>query len=383
MWTRFRAIGASILVTLILVSCSDNSVEPVPGTGPTAFLGTGEYLGDYWPTDGWRSCRPEEVGINSLRLLQAYWIAANPEFNTQGLVIIKDGYIVGETYFRGFEPTDRHTSYSVAKSFSSAVIGIAIDKGYIADVNEKVYEYYPQWQQPETDPRKQQITIRHLLTMTSGIEWNEDDYYEDPSENDAFIMYSRPCLYEYVLDKPMENNPGETWYYSTGNSELLTGIIEEATDSTLYQFALVNLLTPIGLTDIGWHHDDAGHSCAGSGVVATVREFAKLGFLYLHNGEWDGRRIVPEAWIEESLQPVSSDVTWYGYHWWLRRALTADPNTSIPPSTFIAWGIYTQQIFVIPEKQLVIARVGSDGDPTHMGWNEVAFLTAVLESIND
>ena len=383
MWTRFHAIWASVFVLVALLSCSDNSVEPVPGTGVAAFLGTGEYLGDYWPTDGWRSCRPEEVGVNSIKLLQAYWIAANPEFNTQGVVIIKDGYVVGEAYFRGFEPTDRHTSYSVAKSFSSAVIGIAIDKGYITDIDEKVYAYYPPWQQPETDPRKQQITIRHLLTMTSGIEWNEDDYYEDPSENDAFIMYSQPCLYEYVLDKPMAYTPGQTWYYSTGNSELLTGIIEGATDSTLYQFALANLLTPVGLSDIGWYHDDSGHSCAGSGVVATVREFAKFGFLYLHQGEWDGRRIVSEAWIEQSLQPVSSEVTWYGYHWWLRRALTADPNTSIPPNTFIAWGIYTQQIFVIPEKQLVIARVGSNDDPEHPGWNEVAFLTAVLESIND
>ncbi len=377
MSARIHAVLVLLFVVPACLTCRENSPETVTGTAPSEFIGRGVYLGEYPPTDQWRTCRPEEVGLSSDKLLRAYHYAADPDLNTEGLVIVKDGYIVGEAYFRDYGSTDRHYSYSVAKSFTSAVIGIAIDHGFIDGVSEQVYQYYPQWQQPDTDPRKQQITIRHLLTMTAGIEWNEDNYYSNSSNNDAFIMHRQPDLIQYVLNKPMQHTPGENWYYSTGSSQLLSGVIESATGQTVYEYALPNLLEPLGLHYIGWDHDDAGHTHTGSGVRATVREYAKFGYLYLNRGRWDDEQIVSEAWVDESVQPVSNDVIHYGYQWWLKPALRGHEQSIVPSGTYIAWGIYTQQIFVIPEARIVIARVGNDPN----GWDEVRFLTLVLDAM--
>ncbi|MDH3890548.1 MAG: beta-lactamase family protein [candidate division Zixibacteria bacterium] len=368
---------------LICLACRDSSQQPGPGTLRHEFLGEGEYLGEYWPTDGWRECRPEEVGMNSAALLLVHAYAADPEFNTEGLVIVKEGYIVGEGYFRDFSIDDRHYSYSVAKSFTSAVVGMAIDNGFITGIDEKVFQYYPQWQLPNTDPRKQQITIRHLLTMMSGIEWNEDDYYSDPSQNDAFIMHRRSDMNQYVLDKPMKDTPGEVWYYSTGNSQLLSGVVQGATDQTVYEYARPNLLEPLGIEEIGWDHDATGQTHTGSGVRATVREFAKFGYLYLNKGRWDKVQIVSAQWVNESVQPISNDLSHYGYHWWLKPVLSEHQNSIVPDSTFIAWGIYTQQIIVIPEERMVIVRVGNDPTTGRNDWSTTTFLTKVMESVID
>ena len=118
------------------------------------FLGKGDYLGDYWPTSGWRTCRPEEVGLSSDKLIEVYDYAANPNIHTQGIAIIRKGYIVGEGYFNDFTIQSRHESFSVAKSFSSALIGIAIDKGLIKDVDERVSDFYPEWKRPDTPKQR-------------------------------------------------------------------------------------------------------------------------------------------------------------------------------------------------------------------------------------
>lgn len=371
----------ALVILLIAVNCSEESSNSLaPGTSASEFVGAGDYEGPYWPTENWRTCRPEEVGMSSQLLVRAYTYAANDELNTFGLAIIKDGYIVGEAYLNGFKQDDRRYSYSVCKSFASAVIGIAIDDGLIESVDENVYQYYAQWQEPGTDPRKQQMTIRHLLTMTSGLEWDEDNYYGNSSTNDAFIMHRQSDMIQYVLDKPMRENPGERWYYSTGNSQLLSGIIESVAGMSFYEYALPNLLEPIGLSQIGWDHDDAGHTHTGSGIRATVREYGKFGYLYLMNGQWDGEQIVSSEWIAESTAPVSESIDWYGYHWWLKPALGEPTSSIVPSETYIAWGIYTQQIFVIPSKNIVIVRVGDDPGGI-AAWNEIRFLTLVLESI--
>lgn len=118
-----------------------------------------------------------------------------------------------------------------------------------------------------------------------------------------------------------------------------------------------------------------------SGIHATVREFAKFGYLYLMNGEWDGQQIVPQEWIEQSRQPVSASVPWYGYHWWLKPALDRHAGSIVPDDILIAWGIYTQQVFVIPSERIVIVRIGNDANPNDDAWDEVEFLTLVLNSV--
>lgn len=386
-----------LFISLIHVWSAQNEIPAHP------FLGIGPYEGEYWPTHQWKSCRPEEVGMQSDKLMEVYSYLTNPAVNTEGIVIIRKGYIVGEAYFGNFTAQSRHESYSIAKSYLSALVGIALEKGLIKDVEEKIYLYYPQLSRKKTVWRrsegrigeissqsdslsnqvqpgaKKRISIRHLLTMTSGFEWNERDYYVDTSQNDAFKMAVEDDFIQYVLGKPIVYEPGTHWCYSSGDSMLLSGIIEKSANRTAYDFGLEHLFAPIGISGIEWRSDPVGHTIGGWGIQATVREFAKFGCLYLKKGKWEDRQIVPESWVVRSLQPVSPEVNFYGYQWWLLPALSGYADSSLPPKTFLAWGIFTQQIFVIPEEDLVIVRVAND--PGSEEWDEVEFLELVLDTI--
>lgn len=371
-----------LLTVLIFVSFTGWAGDSQEDVAAERFLGKGDYLGEYWPTSGWRTCRPEEVGMSSEKLIKVYQYAANPKINTQGIAVIRKGYIVGEDYFDGFTMNSRHESFSVAKSFSSALIGIAIGKGLIKGVDEIIAKYYPQWQTPETPETKKRMTIEDVLTMRSGLQWNEDDYYKDRSQNDVYIMIDSAKDYiQYVLNKPIIHEPGTHWYYSSGDSMLLSGVIEKSTGLTAYEFGRKYLFKPLGLNEVIWLADPAGHTITAWGIQGTLREFAKFGYLYLKKGSWEDKQVVPRNWIEKSGQPVSEEVKKYGYQWWRLPALGDYENSKIPPDILIAWGIFTQQIFILPTEDLLIVRLGYDSDPYNDEWREIEFLTLVQDSI--
>ena len=369
-----------LLFMVLLMGCGSEKTDPQ--------LGPHSHPPEYWPTDDWRSIDPAEVGMDAVGLQQTYDYVANPNINAQGFVVIRNGYIVCEGYFGKFNMNSRHESFSAAKSFTSALIGIAIEEGYLAGVDETIGTFFPQLNEPGMDEAKKEITIKHLLTMTSGLEWNEDDYL-DLFRNDAIRMLFSTDLIGYVLDKPLLYEPGEHWYYSTGDSMLLSGVIQNATDMTAYQFALEHLLKPIGLSQIRWLQVRPGYTHGGMGIQATVREFAKFGHLYLKKGRWDSRQVVPESWVEESLAPVRSFSNGevisdeYGYQWWLLPSLIGYEHSIVPPSTFLAWGIFSQQIFIIPEEDIVAVRVGWDIYSQTDEWDEIEFLTLILKAITE
>ena len=369
-----------LLFMVLLMGCGPEKTDPQ--------LGPHSHPPEYWPTDDWRSIDPAEVGMDAVGLQQTYDYVANPNINAQGFVVIRNGYIVLEGYFGKFNMNSRHESFSAAKSFTSALIGIAIEEGYLSGVDETIGAFFPQLNEPGMDEAKKEITIKHLLTMTSGLEWNEDDYL-DLFRNDAIRMLFSTDLIGYVLDKPLLYEPGEHWYYSTGDSMLLSGVIQNAIDMTAYQFALEHLLKPIGLSQIRWLQVRPGYTHGGMGIQATVREFAKFGHLYLNKGRWDSRQVVPETWVEESLAPVRSPSNGevisdeYGYQWWLLPSLIGYEHSIIPPSTFLAWGIFSQQIFIIPEEDIVAVRVGWDIYSQTDEWDEIEFLTLILKAITE
>jgi CubicO group peptidase (beta-lactamase class C family) len=324
-------------------------------------------------------------------LLRAYDYAANPDVHTRGLIIIRKGYIVGEAYFGNFDLYSRHPSYSVAKSFTSALVGIGIDRGLFESVDEPIYHYYPELRQkkgirvrsyfPEGDlstgPHRG-VTIENLLTMTSGFEWIEDDL-NNILENDVVQMARQNNYVQYVLRQPLIHEPGTVWNYSSGDSMLLSGLFNRVTGFSAFQFGLENLFTHIGIPNIVWESDPSGQTIGGWGIEATVREYAKFGYLYSKDGEWEGWQLVPVNWVYQSIQPVSESVNYYGYQWWLRPSLGGYENPLIPNDVFYALGLFTQQIFVIPSKDLVIVRMAND--LTGHEWNEVDFLTLILESL--
>lgn len=357
------------------------------------FLKKGPYEGPYWPTNGWRSCNPEDVGMDSATLMGVYDYVANPAVHTRGMAIIRKGYIVAETYFSGYNRFSRHPSYSVAKSFMSALVGIGLEQGIFEYIDEPIFHYFPELnkkkktqirgaflQSPPAPGARKRITIEHLLTMSSGLKWNEIDYFND-SSNDVFLMADTYDYIQYVLGKPLEYEPGTVWRYSSGDSMLLSGLFTRALGISSYAFGSENLFRPLGIPNIIWDSDPAGHTIGGWGIRATIREYAKFGYLYLKKGKWEDRQIVSESWVYDSLMPVSENIDFYGYQWWLLPVFDGYEDSIIPRDTHIAWGLFTQQIFVIPSEDLVIVRVAND--PGSSEWDELEFLTQIIKSLRD
>ncbi len=375
-----------IVLFLFLISCKKEEAVSKP------YLKEGDYRGEYYPTKEWRGCKPEAIGFDSNKLEDVYNYANNPNITTQALIIIRKGYIFFEAYFNNFTQNSVHCSYSVAKSFSSALLGIAYYERKIKNLDEKIYNYFPDYKEyfdRDNTGLKREITIRNLLTMTSGIKWNEENYSRP--ENDVWLMIDEADDYfDYILSKPMRYEPGTDWNYSSGDSMLLSRIIEKSTGKDPFEYGKEKIFDKIGIKNITWEKDGVGHTITAWGIRTTARNFARFGYLYLKNGYWDGEQIIKKRWVEESLLPVSSHfpeelsmIDFYGYQWWLLPALENYQNYNIPPKTYLAWGLYTQQIFIIPEKELLIVRLGYDKDADNDEWHEAEFLNLVLTCMNN
>jgi CubicO group peptidase (beta-lactamase class C family) len=368
----WAAIIALLFIATIYAGCEERVYEH--------FICSGEYQGEYWPTAEWRTCKPEEVGMDSDDLYEVYNYVSRSDFVTEGVVVIRKGYIVGEEYFAGYDQSTRFSSFSVAKSFLSAVVGVAIDSGFIPSLDQLVYTYFDEWQSPETEEQKTRITLRHLLTMRSGLRFT-DAQNASIVGTDIEALLASDDYVEYVLALPFIHEPGTYWNYSSGDSILLSAIVQAATGQTAYQFGMDHIFSRIGLSNITWSSDHAGHTIGGWGVGATVREFAKFGYLYLKGGAWDGEQIVSREWVQQSTRPAGADVSWYGFQWWLASYFSNYPRNGIPSDIFHAQGLYHQKIFVIPSEDLVVVRVGTDDDPNSQ-WNDTEFVRLILASID-
>jgi CubicO group peptidase (beta-lactamase class C family) len=383
-----KTVWIVLLFVIFFVGCRKEEENKIY----QPYLKGGDYKGEYYPSLKWRECKPENVGFDSTKLKEVYDYAANPKIKTQALIIIRKGYIFFETYLNNFSRDSLHYSYSVAKSFSSALIGIAYYDKLIDNLDDKIYNYFPKYKElfeGDDSSLKKEITIRNLLTMTSGLQWNEENY--SIPENDAFIMIDTADDYfKYILSKSMRYRPGTDWNYSSGDSMLLSGIIEKATGLSPFEYGKKKIFEKIGIRNITWDKDNAGHTITAWGIRTTARNFAKFGYLYLKNGRWENKKIIDRRWIKESLIPVSKRypeqlpiIDFYGYQWWLLPALENYKNYDILPKTYLAWGRFTQQIFVIPEKDIIIVRLADDKDYQHDDWREAEFLSILLKCLNN
>lgn len=214
--------------------------------------------------------------------------------------------------------------------------------------------------------------------MRSGLEWNEP-LDQGIFASDVTQMILRDDYLQYVLTKPLTHEPGTHWRYSSGDSMLLSGLIERASGRTAYAFGYDNLFLPIGIAGIHWESDPAGHTIGGWGIEATIRDYAKFGFLYQKKGRWQDRQIVSEAWVDESTQSSSGDLDFYGYQWWLLPSLGGHEASNVPEDTFYALGLFNQNIFVIPSEEIVIVRTAQEVLSTK--WNALEFLKLVMDSV--
>lgn len=425
-----------IATSILLASCSSASsagsttpsrAQPSPmtavETATPAAIAENEAqatdMPDYWPTTAWRTSTPEAQGMESATLSQMLQLLKDEDKNINSMLIVRHGTIVLEAYFAPYDAETRHDLYSATKSVTSALIGLAIQDGNLNGVHERVLEeIFPELQVENLDQRKRRISIEHLLEMSAGLKWSETSISYGSASNPVIQMHRSEDWVKFVLDQPMAYEPGTRFSYNSGASHLLSAILHKRTGLLTATYAEQSLFQPLGFSDYYWPADPAGIHTGSSGLQLIPRDMARIGYLYLQDGLWEGQRLLPQGWVEESTrkrqQAVSaSDLRYrllnaitrlfrpgspeiqsmdYGYHWWL-------------PSFggYAARGWAGQAIFVMPDLDLVVVFSGGlsgadnflpdklmvdyiipsiqSGEPLAEDQDEVAQLDAIVSAI--
>ena len=336
------------------------------------------------PQADWETALPAEVGIDDEILAELISRISNEEYqNIHSILIVKDGVLVFEQYFPGyawgweadqfqgefteFDSETLHSIMSVSKVFTSTLAGIAVEQGFISDLHQPMLSYFPEHSNL-SDHQKNDITLEHLLTMTSGLEWNGLEIpisTRDP-RSDIYQMHLSADPVAYVLTKPLTAAPGSQWYYSNGDVTLLGEVIRVTSDLSLGQFAEQYLFAPLDITDYRWRTiGDTDVIAAGGGLELRPRDMAKLGLLYLNSGVWNGEQIISAEWIEESVSNQATvQFDWladffgegYGYYWWLPSLQTESGEYA----SFISTGWGGQRIYIFPELDMVVVMTGGN-----------------------
>jgi CubicO group peptidase (beta-lactamase class C family) len=282
--------------------------------------------------------------------------------DTTAFLIVHKDRVVSERYFGGSTRESLQTSFSVAKSFVSTLVGIAIDEGLIGHVDDRLTRYLPEL--AARDPRFREITLRDLLTMSSGLRYREGGF---PSLGDDTYTYYGVDLRDVALNRArIEGPPGIAWQYNNYHPLLLGLVLERTTGTSVSEFMATKLWQPLGAeTDATWNLDSkrSGFEKMESGLNATAVDYARFGLLFLHDGVWNGRRIVSKAWVRAAtrLQATSDPAYYhgYGYFWWI------DVER---PGRFYALGKYGQYVYVAPDADAVIVRFGRDWGVGNVTW---------------
>jgi CubicO group peptidase (beta-lactamase class C family) len=273
--------------------------------------------------DGWRTASLDAVGIDTATITRLTDQIINGQYEgIRSLLIVKDGALVHEAYFGGYDRDNLHSIFSISKSVTSALIGIAIEEGFIQGVDATLLALLPQYAAQMGDEGKQEITLEQLLTMTSGLEWDEWTYsYSDPRNSHYYLERAQDWM-AYVISRPLQDAPGTQFAYNTGAVHLLGAIIERSTGQHANRFAREHLFGPLGIVSYIWPGDPQGYPYTGGsegGLRLKARDLAKFGYLFLNGGRWNGQQVIPEAWVAASTQPrVELEARRaYGYLWWL------------------------------------------------------------------
>jgi CubicO group peptidase (beta-lactamase class C family) len=346
-----------------------------------------EKLGDGWETAGLADVEIDEEPIRET--IERIRDGTYP--NVHSVLIVKDGKLVFEDYFAGytfdylgdqfkgeytdFDVASLHNLASVTKSFTSALVGIAIEQGFIRDEQEPIVKFFPEYAHLKTVGHSR-ITLEHLLTMTSGLEWNELEVWLGDIRHDLIQLFIVPDPLAYILSKPVVAEPGSTWYYNGGGVILLGEVIRKASGLRIDDFSAKYLFAPLGIKDYQWDHVNPDIIHASGNLQLCPRDMAKFGQLFLNGGTWKGERIVPAEWVETSTS-AHVPIRWgsigsslgeeytdlaqtegdrYGYLWWLK---TFRANGRKVPS-FYADGWGGQSIIVFPSLEMVAVFTGGN-----------------------
>ncbi len=297
------------------------------------------------------------------------------------LLVIRHGYLVVEEYFGGHQADKLHTLQSVTKSFTSALVGMAISKGEFKGVNEKILDFFPDMTNiANRDERKESIRLQDLLTMRSGT-----DYNENGPDSPHHQLNRQPRGWDkFYLDRPMLRMPGTQFLYDSGGVILMSAMLKNRTGMHADQYAEKHLFKPLQIVQKYWFRNQEGHPHTGGGLSLKSRDTAKFGLLYLQKGRWGSQQIVPEDWVRESFikrvdfGSTGGRTVGYGYLWWI---LSPDPDGNGKDYIYAAMGFKAQYIFIIPEHDMVVV-VNGDTRSSVNQRKPIEFLyTHILKSV--
>jgi len=323
--------------------------------------------------DGWRVETLCAVGMDPAPILDLVNMIDNLDgHHYEGLLIVKDNYLVYEKYWPGYEfnwdntsilgprvnygPRTRHYLASESKSVTSLVFGIAMDQGLISSVDNKIEPYYSSDYPGLLTGQKKEITIKQLLTMSSGLAWDESI----PATSDAYYLFRVNDPIRYILSLALQHRPGTFFHYNSGGTNILGDLVHRTSGINLREFARTNLFDPLQITNWEWKAIRNDHYFASGGLFMTPRDLIKLGQLCLNKGKWGDRQIVSEAWIREStaarIVPAEMPIgDKYGYQWWMKDFAVDD---EFYRSYFaVGWG--EQYMYVFKKENLIILFTGS------------------------
>lgn len=334
------------------------------------------------PGASWQTYAAADLGLAQSGVNAALDYAFVSGRNTQGVVIIKHGVIVGERYSEDTDAATMATSWSTGKSFASTLIGIAVDDGVIGSIDEPAENYLPQW----VNTGREAISVRAILEMRSGLALASDDvsdtaiYVSGGTDGDQLA---------YALDRDPATTPRtNNWVYQNSDSMLLSGIVEHATGQTVLDYAAMNLFSKIGMTATWWT-DEAGHALTYCCIDATSRDFARFGLLIARSGKWGNTQVVSKAWVDQATAvsvTLASDAS-YGLQWWINSDL----------NYVYSAGLHKNNIYIFPQHDLVVVRnslfnrTGDDTVRTNSNWHyteapdswsDAEFLTHLTEALN-
>jgi CubicO group peptidase (beta-lactamase class C family) len=371
-----------------------------------------------WPTRAWPSATPRAVGLDpkALATLDSD-IAAGKYGYVDSMLVIRHGQVAYErTYkhdydriyaqeartlgplnahdpsgpYNYFNPWwhpfyrrgDLHTMQSVTKTVTSVVIGIAVGRHEFPSLDTPVLTFFDVAKVANVDDRKRRITIRHVLTMTTGLDWNEDLAYADPN-NASSIMEASFDWVQFTIDRPMAQEPGKAFQYSSGATQLLSHIFRSTTGKDIEEYAAQHLFAPLGIGRYFWKRSPTGLADTEGGLYLAPRDLAKIAYLYLKNGVWEGRSIVQPDWVKASIAPSipalgRGDGVMYGFKWWLYPYGTGGTRLAFGGS-----GLGGQRPIVVPGLDLVIVFTGWNLLPDRPNLTPRVAIDRVLEAVVD
>lgn len=348
--------GIRILLTALFIIQTVSVLTQAPETRTSAceatdrrpqsrFYQRGSALDDQTDDDLWRFSDFRAQGIDQALVDPGLALLAQSP-TRQSLILMRNGYVVYEAYFNGSRAADSNNIASVSKSMLSALVGIAIEQGLFQSTDDRIADYLPEYFAGISDPRLRALTLHHMLTMTHGLAWEENQSERLLNRSDDWVAD--------ILSLPVSNDPGTVFHYSTGASQLMSAVLTEAARMSVCEFAHRYLFAPLGIETEFWGIDPQGYFSGGHSVSMTAREVARFGQLFLDEGRWQGEQIVPGWWVASSTAPqidIGNNYAGYGYYWWLNRIAAYD--------MYSALGAGGQILHVIPELEIVMVTTHS------------------------